>query len=47
LIGYSSPRRTRKRFLKWIFKEVLFLYVINNFYIKLGGKSLGVWEDIR
>jgi glycosyltransferase involved in cell wall biosynthesis len=45
--GFSSPRRTTGRFWHWIFKEVLFLYIFNSLYIKITGKSLGLWEDIR
>ncbi len=43
----SSPRRTKGRFLKWIIKEVVFLYVINNLWVKITGKNLGEWEIIR
>jgi glycosyltransferase involved in cell wall biosynthesis len=43
----TPPRRTEGRFLKFIFKEVLYLYFINNLYVKITGKSLGNWEDIR
>lgn len=43
----SSPRRTKGRFLKWIIKEVVFLYVINNLWVKITGKNLGEWEVIR
>lgn len=43
----SSPRRTEGRWLKFLFKEVLFLYFFNNLYIKIAGKSLGSWKDVR
>jgi len=44
---YSSPRRTQRRWLKFLFQEAFFLYFFNNLYIKITGKSLGSWEDIR
>ncbi|MFC1710959.1 glycosyltransferase [Patescibacteria group bacterium] len=43
----SSNRRVKGRTWKFILKEVLFLYFINNVYNKVTKKSLSQWETIR
>lgn len=43
----SSNRRIKGRTLKFLIKEVLFLYLINNLYNRLTKKHWDQWETIR
>jgi len=43
----ASPRRTKGRVLKFIFQDIIVMYLFHNLYTKLTGKNLGNWEDIR
>jgi cellulose synthase/poly-beta-1,6-N-acetylglucosamine synthase-like glycosyltransferase len=43
----SSNRRVRGRTLKFLFKEIIVLYLFNNLYNRLTGKHLSPWETIR
>lgn len=43
----TSPRRTQGRVIKFIFQDIIVMYLFHNLYTKLTGKNLGNWEDIR
>jgi glycosyltransferase involved in cell wall biosynthesis len=47
LEAFCSPRRTKGRWLSFIFIDVIYLYLFNNIYTKFTGKNLGDWKAIR
>lgn len=47
LIVLCSPRRTKGRLIKFVFKDMIYMYLINNLYARITGKNLGNWENIR
>lgn len=42
-----SPRRTKGRLIKFIFQDIIYMYLINNLIAKITGRNLGNWENIR